>query len=170
MNDDLKILKARAKEVSGRKTKPEMPGESVMVVEFLLTSERYGIDTQYVSEVLSLKEMTLIPGVPAFVTGIMNVRGKILSIVNLKLLFNLKEKGLTELNKIIILKCDKMEFGIVVDAIAATREVFIHNLGVPPANIDGTGAEYIKGITPDGLILLDGEHILSNKAIIVNQK
>jgi len=161
---------ARAKEMSRRKTKPQTSGETLMVVEFLLMPEKYGIESKYVSEVLSLKELTPIPGAPSFVTGIMDVRAKIISIVNLKLLFNLKETGLTQLNKIIVLKRGPMEFGIVTDAIAGTREVLLKGLGAPPATIQGTLAEYIKGITPEGLILLDGENLLTNKSIIVNQQ
>ena len=161
---------ARAKAISGRRINPETPGESLMVVEFLLSPERYGIESACVSEVLSLKEITQIPGAPAFVTGVMNVRGKIISILNLKLLFSLKVIGLTELNKIILLKRDQMEFGIVTDAIAGTRKVFLNTLSTPPATLHGIEAEYIKGITPDGLILLDGAHLLENKSLIVNQK
>jgi purine-binding chemotaxis protein CheW len=170
MNLDQKILRARAKEISRHKIKQDDMAESLSVVEFLLIPERYGIESKYVSEVLSLREMTPIPGTPAFVAGVMNVRGKIVSILNLKLLFNLKERGITELNKIILVRMDRMEFGIVTDAIAGTLKVYPNTLSAPPANLHGINAEYIQGITPDGIILLNGENLLTNKTIIVNQK
>jgi purine-binding chemotaxis protein CheW len=170
MKNDEKILRARAKEISGHRMSTDMQAPSLLVVEFLLTPERYCMESTFVTGVLSLKDLTPSPGAPAFVTGVINVRGKIISIVNLKILFGLKEKGITELNKIILLKHEQMEFGIVTDAIAGTRRIFLNELGALPVTIKGISADYIKGITPDGLILLDGEHLLTNKTIVVNQK
>lgn len=141
----------------------------MLVVEFLLNPEKYCIPSAFVSEVLRLKEITPIPGVPAFVLGVMNVRGKIISIVNLKTFFNLKEVGITELNKIIVIKQNQMEFGIVTDAITGTRELFMNTLSAPPITINGIGAEYVKGVAPDGLILLEINTILTSKSLIINQ-
>ena len=170
MKDDRTILEERAKKIAGWKTGAATEGESLLVVEFQLFPEKYCLASACVSEVLPIKGITPIPGAPAFVLGVMNVRGKIISIVNLKIFFNLKEIGLTERNKIIVIKQDQMEFGIVTDAITGTREIFINSLSPPPATINGIGAEYVKGVTPDGLILLEISSILAGNSLIVNQK
>lgn len=170
MKDDQMILQERAKKIAGRKTEMTTNKESLLVVEFLLIPEKYCIASSFITEVLPLKEITPIPGAPDFVVGVINARGKIISIVNLKVFFNLKETGITELNKIIVIKHNQMEFGIAADAITGTREIDVNSLSATPVTIQGIGAEYIKGITPDGLILLSGEHILTSKAITVNQK
>ncbi len=170
MKDDQTILEARAKKIRGLGKKQESPGESAMVVCFLLAGEYYSIESIYVSEVLRMKGLTLIPGAPSFVVGVMNNRGKIIPVINLKFLFNLKEKGLIETTTIIVLKKGEMEFGIVADAIEGTREIFFNTLSSPPVTIQGIGAEYIKGIAQDGQILLNGDHVLTDKTFIVNQK
>ena len=141
-----------------------------MVVEFLLMPEKYCINNTYITEVLPLKAITPLPGVPEFVTGIMNVRGKIISVINLKRFFHLKEVGITEVNKIIVIKHNQMEFGIVTDAITGTGSIALEELSAPPVTIHGIGAEYIKGITREGLIVLDIVTILTSKSLIIDQK
>jgi len=156
--------------ISGFKTKHQPTGELQFVVEFILAPEKYAIDGSLVSEVLPLNNLTIIPGVPSFITGIMNIRGKITSIVNLKRFFNLKEKGLTALSKILVIKHQLMEFGIVTDEIIGINQLDIGSLSPPPVTLQGEGAGYILGVTPEGTILLDAVAILSDNALIINQK
>jgi len=175
MDIEQKILLERAKLTARRNTGPGnslTPGKenTLLIVEFLLAPERYAINSSFVSEVLSLKEITAIPGAPLFVMGVINLRGKIVSIVNLKKLFNLKEKGLTELNKVILLEHGNMEFGIVADAIAGNKLMELNDLSPPPPTLSGTGAEFISGVSPDGLILLNAESLLTSNLLRVNQK
>ena len=164
------ILKERARKIAGRKNNEnQIIGEYISVVEFLLAPEIYAFEDKYVTEVLSLKEITTIPGTPAFVMGVINLRGRIISVINLKVLFKLKERGLTELNKVILLKNDIMEFGIVVDSIIGNKTISINSLSPVPLTLDNIGIEYITGVVPDGLILLNAENLLSSKQIIVTK-
>ena len=164
------ILKERARKIAGRKNNENQTiGEYISVVEFLLAPEIYAFEDKYVTEVLSLKEITTIPGTPAFVMGVINLRGRIISVINLKVLFKLKERGLTELNKVILLKNDIMEFGIVVDSIIGNKTISINSLSPVPLTLDNIGIEYITGVVPDGLILLNAENLLSSKQIIVTK-
>ena len=87
------------------------------IVEFLLARERYGIEASYVREVYPLNDLTPVPCVPPFVLGIINVRGQIISVIDIKKFFDLPEKGLGDLNKVIIIESDDMEFGILADEI-----------------------------------------------------
>jgi len=140
------------------------------VVEFLLTPERYGIESQLISEVLLLKELAPIPGAPTFVAGVTNIRGKIVSMINLKAFLGLVSKGITELNKTIIIQHNGIEFGIIADAITGTRSIDSKSLRAAPVTLKGKGAAFVKGIAPDGMILLDGIKLISETTIIVNQK
>jgi purine-binding chemotaxis protein CheW len=170
MATDKDVLIERARRIAGRKdNEDQLTGETLSVVEFLLLPERYAFEGKYISEVLLLKEITSIPGTPPFVMGVINLRGKVVSIINLKSLFNLKEWGLTQLNKVLILKDDTMEFGIVADEISENKSIFLNTLSPPPVTLDNIGVEYISGITPDGLILLSARNLLSSKQIIINQ-
>ncbi len=170
MKSEKEILLERAKKTAVRKDiENQLTGETTSVVEFLLASERYAFDEEYVSEVFSLKDITVIPGAPLFVMGVINLRGRIVSIINLKILFNLRESGLTELNKVILLKNEKMEFGIVADSILGNTVLLHNTLSPAPLTIDNIAAEYISGVTPEGLILLNAAQLLASKQIIVNK-
>jgi len=166
MQDDQSILLERAKFYAGRKVDKNVQTEEVIsVVEFLLAPERFAFEENFIAEVLPLKQITTIPGTPAYVMGVINFRGRIVSILNLKTLFNLKERGLTELNKVIILKNKRMEFGIVADAIIGNRAIVLHGFSPPPITLDSIGHDFITGITPDGLILLNAMNLLSSNKI-----
>ncbi len=170
LKDELEILQERARVISGFKTKHQPTGELRFVVEFILFPEKYAIDGSFVSEVLPIHHLTIIPGAPSFITGIMNIRGKITSITNLKRFFNLKEKGLTTSIKILVIKHQLMEFGILSDEIIGINQLDIGSLNPPPVTLHGEGAGYILGVTPEGTILLDAVAILSDNALIINQK
>jgi len=170
MKSEKEILLERAKKTAIKKdAENNVTGETTSVVEFLLAPERYAFDETYVSEVISLKEITSIPGTPSFVMGVINLRGRVVSIINLKILFNLKESGLTELNKVILLKNEQMEFGIVADSILGNKVLLLNTLSPAPLTIDNIAAEYISGVTPEGLILLNASQLLTSKQIIVNK-
>lgn len=130
-------------------------------MEFRLATEKYGLESAFVREVYPLKELTPLPGVPPFVLGIVNVRGQILSVIDLKKFFNLPEKGLGQLNKLIILRKKQMEFGILADEILGARSVALDAIQAPPPTVSGVGAEYLRGVTSERVILLDAEKILS---------
>lgn len=163
------ILKARAKELAVE-MEADVSREFVEIVTFRLASETYGIETAFVREVYPLKDYTALPGTPAFVLGIINVHGQILSVIDLKKFFNLPERGLADLNKVIILRSALMEFGILADAILGTQRISPEMIQASPATISGIGAEYMKGIAESGVIILDAAKILGDKRIIVHEE
>ena len=164
---DQQILQERARKLAVRKSDQNPEGESILAIEFLLLPEKYCIDSSCIAEVLPLKDITPIPGTPSFVLGVMNVRGKIISVIDLKSFLHLKEIGIMESNKVMVVKSQEIEFGILTDAIEGTRQIYLNSLIAPPVTINGIGAEYIKGITTDGRILLEAKTLLSNKSIKV---
>jgi purine-binding chemotaxis protein CheW len=137
-------------------------------VEFVLGPEHYGIESSHIREIHPLSEFTPLPCTPPFVLGLVNVRGQILSIINIKKLFDLPEKGLTDLNKIIIVHANHMELGILADAILGVRSITVEELQPALPTLTGIRAEYLKGITKDPLAVLDIEKILSDEKILVN--
>lgn len=178
LEENKKILKARAKALAGEPEEKETAGESIEVVEFLLSYERYGIESSYVREVYPLKELTPLPCTPPFVLGIINVRGQILSVIDIKKFFDLPEKGLTDLNKVIILHSDRpalsraegMEFGILADVMLGVRNVFLSELQPSLPTLTGIREEYLKGITGDRVVILDAGKLLSDKKITVQEE
>jgi len=172
MENNDQILAERAKVLSFplKGASDRAGNQSILVTRFLLTPEVYGIEAIWIREVLPLKSLTTIPGTPSFVMGVVNVRGQIISVVNLKRLFNLEEKGISELNKIIIIRNDRLEFGILADSVIGMEVIELSDIQSSPLTLNGTGADYVTGVTRDGLIVLDGQKILNSSIIIVNDK
>jgi len=163
-------LKTRALTLAQQPKQTELSKEFLEVIEFRLASEVYGLETTYVQEVLTLKDFTTLPGLPPFVLGIVNVRGQIFSVINLKKYFNLPEKGLAQFNILIILRNEKMEFGILVDEVFSTQSIPLDAIQTTPSTVSGIVGEYLRGVTSDFVIILDGNKVLNDHRITVNQE
>ena len=165
-----KILHARARLLAARgKAEAASAHPPVEVVEFVLGPEHYGIESCHIREIHPLSEFTPLPCTPAFVLGLVNVRGQILSIIDIKKLFDLPQKGLTDLNKVIVVHANQMEVGILADTIVGVRSVALEELQPALPTLTGIRAEYLKGITKDPMVVLDVEKILSDEKILVNE-
>ena len=164
------VLKERAKILALEPAHKKTDEESIDVVVFLLTYEKYAIETDYVSEVYPLKQLTPLPCTPAFVLGIINIRGRIISVIDLKKFFDLPEKGLTDLNKVIVLNNDDMEFGILADKMHGTETIPVSEIQPPLSTLTGIKSQYLKGIAKECLIILNAAKILSDPKIIVHEE
>jgi len=164
------IFKERADAIRTEKVKINEAKDYLKIVEFSLASETYGIESEYVREIYPLKYFRTIPGVPSFVLGIINVRGQIVSVIDFKKFFGLPEKGIGELNKVIIIHNEQMEFGILADLIHGANSVPIDKIQTSPFSISQINAGYLKGVTDNNIIILDAEKILGDANIIVHQK
>ncbi|MCL5288078.1 MAG: chemotaxis protein CheW [Acidobacteria bacterium] len=163
-------LRTRAKTLAQPLEEKQWREEGVEVVEFLLAYERYGIETSYVREVYPLKELTALPGLPPFVLGIINLRGQILSVLDIKKFFDLPEKGLTDLNKVLVVRTGQMELGILADAILGVRVISPQDLQPSLPTLTGIRADYLKGVTKERLTVLDALKILTDKKIVVQEQ
>jgi purine-binding chemotaxis protein CheW len=164
------ILKARAHTLAKEPAPVGKTQEFLPIVQFRLGSETYGIESSFVREVYPLKDFTPLPGTPSFVLGVVNVRGQILSVVDLKKFFNIPEKSLGELNKVIIIRGERMEFGILADIILGAHSILLETIQAALPTVTGIGAEYLRGVTGERVIVLDAEKILCDPKIIVQQE
>ena len=165
-----KILRARARSLALEPLKKDAVETSLEVVEFLLAHERYAIETVCVREVYPLKELTPLPCTPSFVLGVANVRGEILSIIDIKKFFELPEKGITDLNKIIIVHNGEIELGILADVMLGVRSIPSKRIQPSLPTLTGIREEYLKGVTDERVVILDAEKILSDKNIVVHEE
>ncbi len=165
-----RVLGDRARVLAGKPERSELEGDVLEVAEFLLAHERYAFEMNHIREVYPLKELTPVPCAPSFVSGIINFRGQILSIIDLKTFFELPAGGLTDLNKVIILHSETMEFGVLADEILGVRKVPARRIQPPLPTLTGIRAKYFKGITTDRTVILDGEKLLSDSEIVVRLK
>lgn len=165
-----RVLRARARELAQATTELTATGESLEIVQFQLAEEMYGIESAVVREVLPLKDLTPLPGTPAFVRGLMTVRGELLAVIDLKKFFDLPERGLTDLNKVLILHHERMIVGLLADAVVGVRSVPIEEIHPPLPTLTGIRQDYVRGVTPDRLVILDGRKLLSDDRVIVRQE
>lgn len=168
MKTEKEILKERAirnAEVAG--TGLSAYKEPVEILAFTLLNQKFAFERRYASEVHFLKEITIIPGAPDFVSGVIFHRGRIISLVNLRTLFKMRERGLTDLNKFIILSDKDTYFGIITDTITGISTKDKSTMTTPPNTIDPYVSAYIKGVFEDGTVLLDALKLLTSPEIIV---
>lgn len=164
------ILRKRAKALARPLERDQGSGAGLDILEFFLTHETYAIEMRWVAETYPLKDLTPLPCTPPFVAGIINVRGKILSVIDIRKFFDLPEKGLTNLNKVIILHDGEMEFGILADEILGTRSIPLPEVQPPLPTLTGIREEYLKGVTRERTAILDGARLLSDKSLIVHEE
>lgn len=164
------VLRSRAKTLSQELEKEGVDAYYLETLEFLLAHETYVIETMFVREVYPMTELTTLPCTPAFVFGLINVRGQIMTVIDMKKFFDLPERGITNLNKVIIVRKDTMELGILADEIIGIHNIPVNELQPPLSTMTGIHAEYLKGITGDHLIVLDMERFLTDGRLIVHDE
>ncbi|MGH8762582.1 MAG: chemotaxis protein CheW [Nitrosospira sp.] len=164
------ILQIRALALAQEPPLEEASNESIEVVEFTLAYERYAIESRYIRQVASLESLTPLPCTPGFVLGVVNLRGEILPVIDLKKIFELSGKELTDLNKIIVLQSGKIIFGILADAIIRVCNILVARIRPSLPTLTGIRENYLKGITPERLVILDAEKLLTDENIIVREQ
>lgn len=164
-----KILNARA-DALAREPGEATARDSIEIVEFQLATEHYGIESRYVSEAYPVRDYTPLPGTPPFVFGLVNVRGQIISVVDIKKFFDMPDRGLSDLNKVIIIRDDAMEFAILADSIVGVRVLRTDEIQPPLPTLTGIRAEFLMGVTAEGMVILDGRKLLADENIIVHEE
>lgn len=167
---EARLLKERAQRLAQEPVQQLIPEDQLEVVHFTLASERYGIESVHVREVYPYRELVRLPGAPDFVLGIMNVRGKIHSVVDMRRFFNLPAKGVHTLSKVIILQSSAMVFGILADAIHGVATVPLSEVQPGLLTFTGARAAYVRGVTTDGVTVLDGAKILGDRRLVVHME
>ncbi len=166
--DDSVILRERARALAHAVDQDPAPDTLLDVIEFRLAHEHYAVETRFVRDVVALKELTPLPGVPPFVRGIVNVRGQILPLVDLKRLFDLPEHGLTDLHRVIVVRGQGVEIGLLADMSLGVRSVPVGSLQPTLSTLTGIRSDYLKGVTAERLVVLDLDRLLADERLIVN--
>ncbi len=164
------ILLERARKLAVPLEATEDSGERIEILIFLLNGERYGVSTEYVKEVTLLRHLTPLPGTPDFILGIISIRGRIISVTDLRVFFDLPRKGLSDYNKIIVLSGEGMEFAILADQVEGVSWERISRLTPPPDTIQGIGKEFIAGVFPGPLILINTKAVITHPRLVVDRK
>ena len=163
-----KILKTRAEQLSQKDHSQEPRRSHITVIEFAIAHEIYAIELTHIRTIHPLKDLTHIPGAPGFIKGIFNLRGEIISVVDLKHFFDLPDQKPGNSSQVIILSSGDMEFGILSDAIYGVTEIDTIDIEDSLPTFTGIRLEYLKGVTGKGVFILDDEKLLSDKKMIIS--
>lgn len=161
-----KILEERAKKIAAPDT-GEIETGIVEVLRFQLAYQEYAIEMRSVREVILTGEITPVPGAPPFISGICAARGQIISLVDLRVLFSLPEKGLTDLNRVIVITDGHITFGILADNITGLGTLPSSLILMPDPGMTPPWKKYLKGYVGNTLTVLDAAAILADPALIV---
>ena len=136
------------------------------LVVFTLGDETYGVDIATVREIIRMQAITAVPGTAHFVEGVINLRGTVIPVVDLRKRFRLNEAEHGKETRIVVLNSEGQEIGVIVDSVAEVLRVSSDAIEPPSSMITTTDSEYLLGIVklPDRLvILLDTERLLSRE-------
>lgn len=163
------ILRRRARALA-RPREQAIQEESLELLEFRLAHERYAVQTRYVLEVHPLRDLTPLPGTPPFLRGVLNVRGRILPVIEMKRFFGLPEAGLTDLHRVVQVRAGDMELGVLADVVVGVCRIPVNRIQPSPPTPLGIRADYLMGVTDDHLIVIDMRQVLSDPQIIVEDE
>ncbi|GFN36215.1 chemotaxis protein CheW [Tepidimicrobium xylanilyticum] len=136
-------------------------------VVFSLNKEEFGIDIMNVKEIIPYEESINVPNTPAFIEGIINYRGKVIPIIDLKKRFNLADSEITKDTRIIVISFDNRDVGFVVDEASQTIRLDDEQIDPTPDIISEVDRRFITGVGKVDekrlLILLDLHNVLTDK-------
>jgi purine-binding chemotaxis protein CheW len=143
-----------AKEISGK------------FLTFVLDDEEYGLEILKVHEIIGLMRITRVPRTPEHVMGVVNLRGKVIPVVDLRLKFCMEPIEATARTCIIVVQCQELQFGLVVDQVSEVVDWSASDIDEPPSLGQGVDTDYILGVGKSEervTFLLDIDRVLSNR-------
>jgi purine-binding chemotaxis protein CheW len=163
------ILAQRARELAVQPAATD-DAQAIDVVEFILSRERYAFESRWVRAVHPLRRLTVLPCTPPHVLGIVNLRGQVVAVIDIRRFFGLPQRGLADLDKVVVLGDGAMEFGVLADAVPGARLVPRGALQAAIPTFTGIRQAYLLGVAPDGLAVLDAARLLRDEQLVVNEQ
>lgn len=133
---------------------------------FVLDKEVYGIEIKYVTEIINIQKITEVPELPDYIKGIINLRGKIIPVLDVRTRFRKESKEYNDRTCIIVIDVDDVSVGLIVDSVAEVISITEEDIVQPPDANTGFSNKYIKGIGKVGnevKLLLDCRKLLSDE-------
>jgi purine-binding chemotaxis protein CheW len=134
------------------------------LVVFDLAQEAYGVDIGTVREIIRMQDVTSVPHRPDYVSGVINLRGRITPVVDLRKRFDLSDLEITRDSRIVVVDIDGDDIGMIVDAVTEVLRISTTQIEPPSTMIAAGGSDYIVGIPKLEerlVLLLDLERVLT---------
>ncbi len=161
------ILRERARRLALRHPEEnEKPG--LEVLEFAVGGDRYGLPISTLREIRPAGDLANIPGVPAFVLGVIIIRGQLVSVLDLRQLLGLSPGEASRESYAVVLANEAMAFALLADSVNEVRFLLEEDLRAGEASLEDLDRRYISAVTSSRTVVLDGEKLLSDPALVVN--
>ncbi|NLB77843.1 MAG: chemotaxis protein CheW [Clostridiaceae bacterium] len=134
------------------------------LVKFNIDDEAFGIDIKQIFQILKPQEIFKVPNTPPFIEGLINLRGKVMTVFNLRKRFNLPEKENDDNTKILIIRMDDYLLGFTVDSVSEIVRVQEEDIVETPPTITDFDKRFLSGVAKVGeklILLLDLQKILT---------
>ena len=140
-------------------------GDDIQVVIFRVGGQEFAFNVFHVQRILRYEKPSALPGAPAFLEGVLQVQGQVVPVIDLRGRFELRQAPPREETRTMVLECDGLLVGVVVDAVLEVLRVSAAVVTAPPSVVRGLAAEYIQGIITLGartVILLQTARLLTS--------
>lgn len=127
---------------------------------FLLNKEEYGIEIRHVTEIIGLQNITEVPDMPPYIKGVINLRGKVIPVMDVRLRFGMEERPYDDRTCIVVINIEDQSVGLIVDRVSEVLDIPKKDVEPPPRVKKGEGSRYINGM---GKV---GEHV----KILLNER
>jgi purine-binding chemotaxis protein CheW len=134
---------------------------------FALGSESYGIEIRYVTEIIGTQPVTEVPELPTYIRGIINLRGKIVPVMDVRLRFKKQFREYNDRTCIIVIDIKEVSIGLIVDSVSEVISIPDSEIVAPP-EISKVGSKYVKGIgkvNGEVKLLLDCDRMLNDEDV-----
>jgi purine-binding chemotaxis protein CheW len=155
------ILERRALAMAKRPT-GTVQQKVIEIVEFLLGKEVYAFEITNLREVVLLTGVTYIPKSPPFVLGVINLRGRIVPVIDLKAFIGVSSPTLPVFNKAIILQSEAVVVGFPADEVTGAKEVPTSSLQYSLPALGGLTATFFRAVTDQRVVILDAVRIMED--------
>jgi len=141
--------------------------ERMQLVSFILDKEEYGVEVLKVREIIRMPNITRVPNTPAYVEGVINLRGKVIPIISLRKRFSLDDEEVDNRTRIMVMDMTNELTGFIVDSVAEVIRITADEIQpAPPVVTGGVDQEYLSGVINREdrlLVLLDLERLFSQE-------
>ncbi len=143
------------------------------LVTFNIGEEEFGVDILKVQEIIRMVEITKVPKAPEFVEGVINLRGKVIPVINFRRRFGMETKEESKETRIIVVEIEKKILGFIVDSVSEVLRLPVSSIESAPAIVSKVDSSYIYGVgklEDRLLILINIDRLLSEKELLIADK
>jgi purine-binding chemotaxis protein CheW len=113
---------------------------------FVISKEEYGIEIRYVTEIIGIQNITEVPNMPLYVKGVINLRGKVIPVIDVRLRFGVVERAYDDRTCIIVINIDDQSVGLIVDRVSEVLDIPKSEVEPPPKVRKGESSRFIQGM------------------------